>query len=146
MILETLQKCKPLGQTPKKWNSFDLQKEYCAPGTQTRIVDIDNRFCQEIEKAFCAAMFTRTLCIRTLHVPNEINSAIILPTIRLNARHIVNSLSYFTLVWNVISVLVEMANLAIVKIDNFCKNKMIALQFKFCDENDAGIIFSKTQW
>ena len=26
----------------------------CAPGTQTHIVDIDNRFCREIEKSFCA--------------------------------------------------------------------------------------------
>ena len=82
---------------------------------------------KRLKSLFLCIKVYRTLCIRTLHVHNEINSAIVLPTIRLNARHIVNSLSYFTLVWNVISVLVEMANLPIVKIDNFCKNKLIAL-------------------
>ena len=54
MILGSLQKRKPLGQTARKRNLFDLQKEYCALGTQTLIADIDNRFCREIEKSFCA--------------------------------------------------------------------------------------------
>ena len=51
MILGLLQKRKPLGQTARKRNLFDLQKEYCALGTQTLIADIDNRFCREIEKS-----------------------------------------------------------------------------------------------
>ena len=34
-----------LAKRQKKKNLFDLQKEYCAPGTETRIADIDNRFC-----------------------------------------------------------------------------------------------------
>ena len=56
--------------------------ERCAPGTQTHIADFDNRFCQEIEKSFCAGKLTRTLCIWTKHVPNENISAIVIPTIR----------------------------------------------------------------
>ena len=82
MILGSLQKCKPLDQATRKRNMFDLQKEYCAPSTQTHIADIDNRFCQEMEKSFLQAKFTQTLCIWTIHVPNEKNSAIVLPTIR----------------------------------------------------------------
>ena len=66
----------------RKRNLFDLQKEYCAPGTQTHIVDIDNRFCQEIEKSFLQAKFTQTVCIWTKHVPNENISAIVIPNIR----------------------------------------------------------------
>ena len=38
----------------KKRKPFDIQKEYCSPGTQTRIADIDNRFCREIEESFSA--------------------------------------------------------------------------------------------
>ena len=44
-----------------------------------------------------------------------------------NALHIVIALDYFTLVCNVLSVLVEIVNFTMVKVDNFCKNKMIAV-------------------
>ena len=49
------------------------------------------------------------------------------PQLGVNALQIVSALNYFTLVCNVISVLVEMVNLAMVKVDNFCKNKLIAV-------------------
>ena len=38
----------------QKKNLFVLQKDFCAPGTQTRIVDIDNRLCWVIEMSVCA--------------------------------------------------------------------------------------------
>ena len=41
--------------------------------------------------------------------------------------HTVNALNYLTLVCNVISVLVEMMNFELVKVDSFCKNKLIAV-------------------
>ena len=83
MIAETLQKCKALDQATRRKKLFDLQKEYCAPDTQTRIAVIDNRFFREIEKCFFLhAKFTRTLCIWTKHVPNWNNSAIVIPTTR----------------------------------------------------------------
>ena len=80
--MDSLQKCKPPDHTTRKRNLFALQKEYCAPGTQTRIVDIDNRFCRDIEKSFVQANVTQTLCIWTIHVTNEDNSAIVIPTTR----------------------------------------------------------------
>ena len=66
----------------RKSNVFDLQKDYCASGALTRIADIDTRFCREIEKTFVQAKLTRTLCFRTKHVPTEIISVIVIPTIR----------------------------------------------------------------
>ena len=73
-------------QTPwprdKEGNFFDLLKEYCAPDTQTHLAVIDNRFCQVIEKFFVQAKSTSTLCIWTMHVSHENNSAIVLPSIR----------------------------------------------------------------
>ena len=44
-----------------------------------------------------------------------------------NALHIVIALKYFTLVCKVITVLVEMVNFTMLEVDNFCKNKMIAV-------------------
>ena len=37
---------------------------------------------ERLKNLFVQAQFTRTICIRTTHVPYEINSAIILPTSR----------------------------------------------------------------
>ena len=45
------------------------------------------------------------------------------PQSGVTALHIVIALIHFTLVCNVISVLVEMLYFAMVKVDNFCKNK-----------------------
>ena len=66
MILDSLQKGKPFDQTKRKRSLFDLRKEYCTPSTQTRIADIDNRFCREIEKSFCAGK----VCPKTLYLYN----------------------------------------------------------------------------
>ena len=62
-----------------------------------------------------------------------------------NALHFVIALNYFTLACNVISVLVEMVNFAMVKVDNFCKIKMIAVYFKVFDRNYARIVVSKSE-
>ena len=44
-----------------------------------------------------------------------------------NALHIVIALNYFTLACNVKSVLVKIVNFALVVVDNFSKNKFLAL-------------------
>ena len=80
MILASLQKCKPLGQATRKRNLFILQKEYCAPGTQTlRTLIIASA--QGIKSLFVHVNFTQTLCIWTIHVSNKNKSAIVIPTI-----------------------------------------------------------------
>ena len=81
LILDSLQKCKSLDQATRKRNLFQLQKEDCAPSTQMRIAGFDNRFCREIEKSIGQAKFTQTLSIWKIHVPNDINDAIVIPTI-----------------------------------------------------------------
>ena len=35
-----------------------------------------------LKRLFVQAKFTRTLCIRTIHVPNEKNNAVVIPTTR----------------------------------------------------------------
>ena len=62
------------------------------------------------------------------------------PRSGVNAPHIVIDLNYFTLVCNVISVLVEMVNFALVKVDNFCKNKLIAVKFQLFHGKYAKIV------
>ena len=102
--------------------------EYCAPDTQTRFAGIDNCFCREIEKAFCAG----NIYPNTLYLDNTRQQLIgeikllSYPQSGVNALHIVIPLVFFTLV-NVISVLVEMVSFTMVKVDNFCKKKLIAV-------------------
>ena len=60
-----------------------------------------------------------------------------------NVLNIVNALNYFTLVCNVTSVLVEMVNSAMVKVDNFCKNKLTACSSKFLMETTQRLLFLK---
>ena len=66
LFLVTLQKGKPFDQVTRKRNLFEPQKEYCALDTQTRIAGIDNRFCREIEKSFCAGK----VYLNTLYLGN----------------------------------------------------------------------------
>ena len=49
------------------------------------------------------------------------------PQSGVNALHIVIALDCFTLVCNVLSVLAEMVNFTMVKVDNFGKNNLIAV-------------------
>ena len=51
--------------------------------------------------------------------------------------HIVIALKYFTLVCNVISVLVQVVNCAMTKVDRFGKCKSFSVQLKFIDWKDA---------
>ena len=49
------------------------------------------------------------------------------PQSGVNALSIVIALNYFTVVCNLMSVIVEMVNFPMVKVENFCKNKLIAV-------------------
>ena len=81
LILDCPQKCKPPGQTTKK-EFVRSQKELCAPGTQARIVDLDNRFFEMLKCLFVLAKFAQTLFIWTKHDPKKVSNAIVIPTIR----------------------------------------------------------------
>ena len=119
---------------------FDLRKEYCASSTQTHIADIDNRFRQEIEKSFSAGkVYPNTSPMRKIVLLSFPQSGV-------NALHIVIALDYFTLVCNVLSVLVGMVSFTMVKVDKFGKNKLIAVQFNFLGGKTAGIVVSKSEW
>ena len=63
------------------------------------------------------------------------------PQSGVNAIHIVIALYLFKLACNLISVLVEMVNFIMVKVDNFCKNKLIAVYFKLFDGKYAFCFF-----
>ena len=61
------------------------------------------------------------------------------------AVDIVIALNYFTPVCNVTSVFVEVVNFAMVKVDNFCKNKLIPVSFKVFNGKDAKNVVSKSE-
>ena len=129
----------------RKRRLFVLQKEYCAPGTQTRIADIDNRFCREIESLSKRANFTQTICIWTKHVSNENNSATVIPTTRVECADIIIALKNVTLVGNKKSILLEMIDFAVTQVDNFCNNEFITVMFKLFDGKDASLVLFKPE-
>ena len=59
--------------------------------------------------------------------PMKTLSLLSYPQSGVNTLHIVIALNYFTLVSNLISVLVEVVNFAMVKVDNFSENRLIAV-------------------
>ena len=67
------------------------------------------------------------------------------PQSGLSALHVVFALIYLKFVCNVISVFVEMVNFAMVKVDNFYKNKLTAEWFKLFDRKYARIVVSKSE-
>ena len=67
------------------------------------------------------------------------------PQLGVNAQHIVIALSYLTLVCNLISVLVEVVNFAMFKVDNFCNKKIVAVYFKLFDKKYARIVVSESE-
>ena len=57
--------------------------------------------------------------------------------------HIVSALKNVTLVGNKKLILVEMFDFAVTQIDNFCKNELIPVMFKFLDGKDTSLVFFK---
>ena len=67
------------------------------------------------------------------------------PQSGVNLTHIVNVLNDSKLVCNVISVLVEVMNFAMVDVENFSEYKLITVWLKPFDENYARIVVSKSE-
>ena len=76
-------------------------------------------------------------------MPDEINSAIVILTIK--SECVTQCMFTQLIVCNVISVLVELVNFAMVKVDNFCQKKLVAVYFKACDRKNARIVVSKSE-
>ena len=137
--MDSLQKCKPQDQTTRKTILFDLQKEYCALDTQTRIAGIVNRFCREIEKSFSASkIYPNTFVFGQYTSPMRIIALLSYPQSGVLALHIVIVLKNVTLVGNKKSTLVEMFDFAVTQVDNFCKNELITVLFNFFDGKHTG--------
>ena len=75
----------------------------------------------------CTQSLTKHFVIRQHTSPMRIIVLMSYPQSGVKALHIVIALHFFSLVCNVISVLVEMVNFTMVKLDSFCKNKLIAV-------------------
>ena len=78
-----------------------------------------NASAERLKSLFVQAMFTRTLCKSTRHVPNENFSGVVKPRIRCESATHRNCFEYFTFVSNVLFVLVETVSFAMVKVDKF---------------------------
>ena len=59
----------------------------------------------------------------------------------LNALHIVIAVKNITLVSNKKPIPAEMFDFAVTQVDNFCKNELVTVMFKFFDGKDACLVF-----
>ena len=82
MILDSLQKCEPLGQTTRKRLSLIFKRNTARLADRRALRTLIIASAKRLKSLFVQAKFTRKLCIYTIHIPNENNSAIVIPTIR----------------------------------------------------------------
>ena len=81
LILDSLQKCKPQDQTTRKGICLIFKKNIAHLTRRRTLRALIIVSAERLKTLFVQAKFTRTLCIWTIHVPNENDSAIVIPTI-----------------------------------------------------------------
>ena len=66
----------------RKKNVFDLQKNIAHLAHRRALRTLIIASAERLKSLFVQAKFTQTLCVWAIHVPNENNSAFVIPTIR----------------------------------------------------------------
>ena len=79
--MESLQKCKPLDQVTRKRKLFDPQGNTAHLAHRRALQALIIASAERLKNLFVQEKCTRTLCFWTIHVTNENNSAIVIPTI-----------------------------------------------------------------
>ena len=82
LILDSLQKCKPLHQTTKKGVYLIFKRNIAHLTNRRALRTLIIASAERLKCLFVQAKFSQTLCIWTIHLSNENNSAIVIPTIR----------------------------------------------------------------
>ena len=134
----SLQKCKLLDQATKKGVYLFFKRNIAHLAHRPTLRTLIIAFAKRLKSLFVQAKFTQTLCIWTIHVPNENNSTIVIRTTSATHR---NCSKNVTLVGNKKSILVGMFDLAVTQVDNFCKNELITVMFNLFDGKDASCSF-----
>ena len=93
---------------------------------------------EKLKSLFLQATFSQTVCIWTIHVPNDNNDTIVIPTI--SATHRNYSEKCYTCKQQK-PILVEMIDFTVTQVDNFCKNELITVMFKFLVEKTQALFF-----
>ena len=124
-------------------NSFDLQRNIAHLAHRRALRTLIIASAERFNSLFMQAKFTQTLCIWTIHIPNENNSAIVEPTITCECATQRNCSQNVTLVSNKKSIPVEMFDFAVTQVDNFCKNELITLLFKPFDGKNTSLVLFK---
>ena len=106
---------------------------------RTFIIASAHRF----KSLFVQAKFTRTLCIWTIRVSNERNSAIVIPIIRGECATHRNCSQKCHSCKQQKSFFVETFDFAVTQVDNFCENELITVMCKLFDGKDARFVLFK---
>ena len=125
--MDSLQKCKPPAKRQEKGTCL-ISKRNIAHLTQRRALrTLIIASAERLKSLFFRQSLPELFLFGQYTSPRRIIVLLSYPQSGVNALHIVFAPKYFTLVGNVTSVLVKMVNFTVVKVDNFCKNKLIAL-------------------
>ena len=82
MIVDSLQKCNPLAQRQEEGTCLTSKRNSAHMTHRRALRKLIISSAERLKTVFVQAMFTRTLYKWTIHVPNEDNGAIFIPTIR----------------------------------------------------------------
>ena len=128
MIYSSHQKHKSLDQTPRKMNWFVLQGNIAllthGRALMRTLIAI---FSRDWKVFSCMQSKSAHIVFGQCTFPISLIMLLSARESGLNARHIVITLTSFTPVCNLKSILVEMVNFAMVKVDNLCKTRLIAV-------------------
>ena len=135
----------PLSKRQEKGICLFLKRNFAQLAYKRAMRTLIIASAHRLKNLFVQAKFTQTLCSWTTHVPSENNSAIVIPTIRVEQATQCNCCQIVKLVSNKKSILVEMFEFAVTQVDNFCENEFITVMFKLFDGKDASLVLFKPE-
>ena len=134
----------PLTKRQKKRNSFDRQKEYFAPGKQTRVEDNDNGFYRGIAKVFLRGQsLPEHFVFGQYASPMKLIELFSYPQWEVNAPQIVLARNYFVLFCNVPSVFVLMVILQWPRLTVSVRINWLPFSSSFLIEKTQNLLFPK---
>ena len=125
--MDSLQKCKPFDQTTKKGICLIFKRNSAHLGDRCALRSLIIVSVERFKSLSCRQNLPEQFVFGQYTSPMRVIVLLSYPQSGVKALYIVTALKYFTLVCNVMLVFVEMVNFAMVKVDNFCTIKLIAV-------------------
>ena len=127
LIFVSVQKYTSFGHTPGETNLFVLQTDYSAPDSWTALRTLKVASAEVLKRLFALKSFPQHISFAQCTITISGTKQLSYRKSGVSVLYLVNALNKFTFVCNVASVLAEMAQFALIKVDIFCKCPIITL-------------------